>query len=231
MHWRPPPRQQTHGRGQRPNCSRSGTNPGEYYNKDGFMDIVPVLVGKRDCPSSACASTCFRASTYPIMRTGFSVQSRRYTENCRDIAGYRNLKTFRRNNPKKYGYASLYSVGWAAINILRNVSGHILLHITGTRWRQVWVRIPMPRRSLTNAGVRVRVIHVRVLVHPGWLRFSVDDIFEPDLSNIRGSRRHLCHPSCRRDGASPDRTGTTGELRSVSLPSRVRIVRQRGGAY
>ncbi len=35
---------------------------------------------------------------------------------------------------------------------------------------------------LNAAGVRVRAIDVRALVHPDWLHFSVDDIFEPDLS-------------------------------------------------
>ena len=40
---------------------------------------------------------------------------------------------------------------------------------------------------LSAAGVRVRAIDVRALVHPDWLCFSVDDIFEPDLSKYAGA--------------------------------------------
>ena len=40
---------------------------------------------------------------------------------------------------------------------------------------------------LNDAGVRVRAIDVRALVHPDWLCFSVDDIFEPDLSKYAGA--------------------------------------------
>jgi len=40
---------------------------------------------------------------------------------------------------------------------------------------------------LNAAGIRVRAIDVRALVHPDWLRFSVDDIFEPDLSKYAGA--------------------------------------------
>ena len=40
---------------------------------------------------------------------------------------------------------------------------------------------------LNTAGVRVRAIDVRALVHPDWLYFSVDDIFEPDLSKYVGA--------------------------------------------
>ena len=40
---------------------------------------------------------------------------------------------------------------------------------------------------LNAAGVRVRAIDVRALVHPDWLCFSVDDIFEPDLSKYAGA--------------------------------------------
>jgi len=40
---------------------------------------------------------------------------------------------------------------------------------------------------ISDAGVRVRAIDVRALVHPDWLHFSVDDIFEPDLSKYAGA--------------------------------------------
>jgi len=40
---------------------------------------------------------------------------------------------------------------------------------------------------LNAAGVRVRAIDVKALVHPDWLHFSVDDIFKPDLSKYGGA--------------------------------------------
>ncbi len=40
---------------------------------------------------------------------------------------------------------------------------------------------------INNAGIRVRAIDVRAFVHPDWLCFSVDDIFEPDLSKYAGA--------------------------------------------
>ena len=40
---------------------------------------------------------------------------------------------------------------------------------------------------LSDAGVRVRAIDVRALVHPDWLCFSADNIFEPDLSKYAGA--------------------------------------------
>jgi uncharacterized protein len=38
-----------------------------------------------------------------------------------------------------------------------------------------------------DAGIRIRSTDIKALVHPDWLCFSMDDIFEPDLSKYAGA--------------------------------------------
>jgi uncharacterized protein len=88
-------------------------------------------------------------------------------------------------NPKKYGYASLYSVGMDSYKHIENsVGGYISSHY----FRAVEVGIGRNTHAaemVSKAGVLLRSTDVKSLEHHSTLNFVMDDVFEPDLSLYR----------------------------------------------
>jgi uncharacterized protein len=88
-------------------------------------------------------------------------------------------------NPKKYGYASLYSVGMDSYKHIENAIGE---YIASHYSRAVEVGIGRNTRAaeiICQVGVLLRSTDVKVFDLPGALNFVRDDIFEPDLSLYR----------------------------------------------
>jgi uncharacterized protein len=90
-------------------------------------------------------------------------------------------------NPKKYGYASLYSVGMDSYKHIENsVAGYLVSHYC----RAVEIGIGRNTHAaecLSQAGVLLRSTDVKSQKIPPRLNFTLDDVFEPDLSLYQGA--------------------------------------------
>jgi uncharacterized protein len=90
-------------------------------------------------------------------------------------------------NPKKYGYASLYSVGMGSYKHIETATGR---YIAGKYCRAVEVGIgrnTVAAEMLAQAGVLMRCTDVKDLEHPAHLIFAKDDVFEPDITLYQGA--------------------------------------------
>jgi uncharacterized UPF0146 family protein len=86
-----------------------------------------------------------------------------------------------RENPKKYGYASLYSVGMGSYKHIETCIGEYLAkHYTNAVEVGIGRNIEAAR-IIHDAGLSIRCTDVRDLPVPGWLTFRIDDIFLPDI--------------------------------------------------
>jgi uncharacterized UPF0146 family protein len=90
-------------------------------------------------------------------------------------------------NPKKYGYASLYSVSMGSYKHIETCIGeYIAKHYTDA------IEVGIGKNTeaahiLLNAGIRVRCTDVKDREVIGGLSFTTDDVFSPDISLYKGA--------------------------------------------
>jgi hypothetical protein len=91
-----------------------------------------------------------------------------------------------RENPKKYGYASLYSVGMGSYKHIETCIGDYLAkHYTNAVEVGIGKNTEVAR-TLHEAGKSIRCTDIWDVPVPEWLIFVTDDIFSPDISFYRG---------------------------------------------
>jgi uncharacterized UPF0146 family protein len=90
-------------------------------------------------------------------------------------------------NPKKYGYASLYSVGMGDYKHIETCIGE---YIAGHYTRAVEIGIGNNTEAahiIKNAGVFILGTDVKDPGVPAWLPFMIDDIFSPAITLYQGA--------------------------------------------